>query len=542
MGDRIALDNDEKYILAGKVIEEKNTLYLFEWIDYYLTVPKEYKVFFGDEPADEVSEGVFRYIFKNYIGTSVLRILKDGHIVLERPLLVLSKKFAQIAGIREDEIEERISDVVKAYREFVDTILGDIQKHSLELPFSLSAPTRFEFIESDEPVNEFFAYHFLKNNDNKIIGAFETVIHRAKRKLIVEGEWVKPWESDSISADSIISMLRHPEYLMKAEGSSALVAQALGGYVPTKVLTERKYESFDTPENRFAKHFLNNLLRWSERVLEAFRNAQSAKLDRIMGLYEELEYLANDPLWDDVGEMVIFPYTSQVLLKHEGYRDLLQLWWEFRSYSPFFDEMQKAIDNKDIAKLYEYWCFFRLVEELGKILGRKDLRIIIEPTGELAESGNVYALFDNGWRLYYNKRLTPRKWSYSVSLRPDYSLFNGNPNKKGTKILGVFDAKFKLDVVDEKEEIENFDVEDEEVERSGSYTTWTKLEDIYKMHTYRDALNANFAVVLYPGDRSVFFETNNDKRELWGLSELVSSENVKIGGIGYLKFRPKLRG
>ena len=177
------------------------------------------------------------------------------------------------------------------------------------------------------------------------------------------------------------------------------------------------------------------------------------------------------------------------------------------------------------------------MEELGEVLGRKRLKLIITPAGELSESGDVYAQFDNGWRLYYNKRLTPRKWSYSVTLRPDFSLFTGDPSRKGTKFIGIFDAKLKLDIVDENKEIENFDVEDEEAERSGNYTTWTKLEDIYKIHTYHDALGCRFAVVVYPGQRSVFFDVKKGKIEGFNL------EGILIGnhrGVGYLRFVPEV--
>jgi predicted component of viral defense system (DUF524 family) len=304
-----------------------------------------------------------------------------------------------------------------------------------------------------------------------------------------------------------------------------------------KVLQRVKYETFDTIENRFAKFFLGVLINWCERVLNKLGNVMDKESrDRIEELYATLEYFLNDPIFSDVGELTMFPYTSQVLLKREGYRDLLDLWKEFKAYSPFFGELGKAIANKDVAKLYEYWCFFKLVEELENIFGKCELKIIVEPTGELSE-GNVYAEFENGWRLYYNKLFKRNKkdGSYSVPLRPDFSLFDRNG------LVGVFDAKFKVDVVDADKFVEV----DEEMKNKPNLQTWAKIEDIYKMHTYRDALKIKFAVVLYPGkkDEGKFFKVDTDVIDnKFKLKDLLEKDRVKMEGVGYLGFRPELGG
>lgn len=543
---KVPLDRNGKYQLKTKkekeyLIKDGKTLYLFEWQEYMIIGKKEFSIRIGDEKieAERINENTYiaTFQFKNYIGKTILEILEnEKRIPLQfTNFEVLSEKVGRIYNVSPENTEE----LIQKHEELYNALLKYISEKSISLPFSVSAPTAFGVEESEEPMSELFAYHFLVNNRKRTISAYEEITRRPHRKLVERKEWLNFWEVSEVDEDTVMSIITHPEYLIKVETSSIAVAEYLNNHVPTKVVQRIKYESFDTHENRFAKHFLNELITWGEKAIAAIltssylTNEQKENaISNLTPVLGELQYYATSDIFDDVGEMVIFPYTSQVLLKREGYRDLLQLWREFRSYSPFFDEMQKAIDNKDIAKLYEYWCFFRLVDELGKILGRKGLRIIIEPTGELSERGNVYAEFDNGWRLYYNKRLTSMKWSYSVTLRPDYSLFKGN------KLVGVFDAKFKFDVVDEKEEIENFDVEDEKIERSGSYTTWAKLEDIYKMHTYRDALNAKFAVVVYPGERSLFFEVSRKREENWALEDLISPEKVKMEGVGYLRFVP----
>jgi len=574
----VGLDRNGKYQLKtkkgkGSLIKDGETLYLFEWQEHTIIGRREFSVRIGDEKieAERINENTYiaTFQFKNYIGKTILEILEDGKRI---PLQftnfeVFSEKVGRIYNVSPENTEE----LIQKHEELYNALLKYISEKSISLPFSVSAPTAFEVEESEEPMSELFAYHFLVNNRERIISAYEEIIRRPHRKLVEREEWLDFWEVSEVNEDTVISIITHPEYLIKTETSSIAVAEYLNNCVPTKVAQRIKYESFDTHENRFAKHFLNELITWGEKAIAAIlmssylTNEQKenaiSKLTLVLG---ELEYYATSDIFDNVGEMMIFPYTSQVLLKREGYKDLLQLWREFRSYSPFFDEMQKAIDNKDIAKLYEYWCFFRLVEELGNILGRKGLRIVIEPTGDLSERGNVYVLFGNGWRLHYNQK----KRGYSVSLRPDFSLF------KNGELVGIFDAKFKLDVVDANK----FAEDDREMEREPSLQTWAKLEDIYKMHTYRDALSAKFAAVLYPGDRNVFFEKSKrhrnsfaDVRATSGLFTMFNrnqgknnrkdfefklhlpfnfnisyafsfDELLKMEGVGYLKFRPKVGG
>jgi len=511
---------------------EDEKLYIFEWIKYHVegTNNDLREVLINGKPAKRLKNGLFVVSFGNFVGLSELVLIFENGRTITMPVEVLSSKLSKInpeffSNLKSQyEWIERLSNVQNA---FVDALIGDILQYSQAIPFYLESPTAFSVTESDEPINELFAYHFLRSNKTRIIEAFEMIMHRMKRELRVEEEWPRPNEVDEVTPETLISIAGHPEYLAPA-GDGVLVAKYLNGYVPTKVLGSRKYESFDTPENRFAKHFLNILIEWGERVVETF-NEKDADLKPIRELLGELEFIRSDSVWEEIGNMTLFPYTSQTLLKGDGYRDLLELYREFTAYSPFFEELQRAIDNKDIATLYEYWCFFRLVKELSGVLGKKSIRIVVTPAGELSESGDVYAQFDNDWRLYYNKRLTSQKWSYSVTLRPDFSLFRNG------KLIGVFDAKFKLDVVDEPKEIEDFDKEDEEAERSGNYTTWAKLEDIYKMHAYRDALGCRFAVVLYPGRRSVFFDAKTGKNENISLEAVILNG---IEGVGYLSFVP----
>jgi len=527
-------------------LRESGEIVLFEWKTYEIDANGAKVVIPGSEDIQRssINKNTFTFTFKNYIGKSRL-IIEDSHRKRrEFPLIVLSEKFGKIApeywevidlSKIEDikEKEKAVEKLIERFNILCQTLTDDITRISSQLNFSIKSPTAFIVEESDEPMNEFFAYHYLRSNKERIIEAFETVLRKIKRKLVVEEEWLRPDEVDEITPETLISIVQNPEYLAPA-GEGVLIAERLNGYAPTKVLSFQKYESFDTPENRFAKYFLGLLVEWGERVVRTFGSRVEAEINSVKELLEELDFIKSDGIWEDVGEMTLFPYTSQTLLKGDGYRDLFELYREFTVYVPFFGELQKAIENKDIAKLYEYWCFFKLVEELGEILENPEFHITLTPEGSLSQGINAYVKFKGGWKLYYNREFHSK--SYSVPVRPDFSLV------KGEEIIGVFDAKFKVDIVPYSE----FADKDKEMETHPALETWARLEDIYKMHTYRDALNAEFAIVLYPGDRSVFFDKINKKcigdlKECEGkfeLNMLLDKEKAKLEGIGYLSLKP----
>jgi len=523
--------NEQEYMIKAKKNGEiigADTLYLFEWQEYMIVGKKEFSVRIGDEKikAEKINENTYiaTFQFKNYVGKSFIEILEND--IPKKPVEVLSKKVLEIMGVSGSDAQT-IKSILDAHDRFYRALLEDLLEISSSLPFSISSPTGFVSEESDKPVNELFAYHYFRNNKQRIREAFETVLRKAKRKLVEEYEWLELHEADGISPETLLSIVQHSEYLAPAK-TDILVAKQLKGYAPTKILSYLKYESFDTPENRFAKYFLDTLIVWAERVIESLDNKNDKiDLQSIKEVLNDLEFIRENTIWDEVGEMTLFPYTSQALLKGDGYRDLLELYREFTAYVPFFDELWKAIENKDIATLYEYWAFFRLVKELSAILGEPKFHVEVKVSGILSEGS--YVSLGRGWKLYYNRKFLSK--SYSVPVKPDFALL------KDKTVIGVFDAKFKVAIPP----IEKFADMDKDMERTPDLQTWAKLEDIYKMHTYRDALRAKFAVVIYPGKESVFFRVDHKKEKPWALEDLISDEDVKMEGVGYLSFVPEVK-
>ena len=160
--------------------------------------------------------------------------------------------------------------------------------------------------------------------------------------------------------------------------------------------------------------------------------------------------------------------------------------------------------EKKVFELYEYWCYFKLIEIMESICDMKvDFEDIFAFTDDgmslKLDEGIGKAFIYNGYtvKLLYNKtfkRSNDDYKSYSVKLRPDYSLEVQTNDKK---YYIHFDAKYKAHV-----DSETF-----------------KNEDIVKMHAYKDAIsNTIGAYVLYPGSNNeIYYENEFESVGAFGL-------------------------
>jgi predicted component of viral defense system (DUF524 family) len=335
-------------------------------------------------------------------------------------------------------------------------------------------------------------------------------------------------------------------------GSLSTLAQRLKSkvseqtFVPERVFERRVTETLDTPENRFIKRFMDIVLYWCDELqrLNYWQKAQSHQPE-LQTLREFVRFLRADPLFADVGELEIFPASSQVLLRRDGYRECLQVYRLLHiARAPIFDRLQDAIDNRRIDQLYEFWCFFKLAEMLAEILGNGQRPHF--STLESDEGGLRYGLsaeLGKGYQLVYNRTFSHGKGSghsYSVSLRPDFSLM------KGGQPLVVFDAKFRFDERDIQPS-QPLEEEMDDAQQEGNIERLAKHADICKMHTYRDALKCRAAVVLFPGKEGdgIFYDKNEGKLECCVTLRALARHIIKgksWEGVGALPLVPEPRG
>ncbi|QZT37910.1 DUF2357 domain-containing protein [Halosquirtibacter xylanolyticus] len=291
--------------------------------------------------------------------------------------------------------------------------------------------------------------------------------------------------------------------------------------VAREVSSSRKEDSVDTPENRFVKHALCSFQFFMMEIQRAAKNHKTLEKEA-KALEEKLNGYLQYGLFKEVSNPQTLKLNSPVLQRKEGYREILRAWLMFDLASKLVwkggDDVYSA-GKRDVATLYEYWVFFKLLELFGDFfdIDHDDLdSLIVSSSDDLSlqlKQGKHTALsgvYDSGSRqllvrFNYNRSFGKNNnyheaGSWSRGLRPDYTLslwpygVNESEAEKEELIVHIhFDAKYKL---------ANFralleDSDDGEVKRSH------KKEDILKMHAYKDAIRrTGGAYVLYPGDVS----------------------------------------
>lgn len=479
---------------------------IFEWTTYLLKGENLQGGSLGTFPLTKLDEGLYSFEVKNQIGRLQLRLKVNGQFY-NLPLAVLSPKYPNPV----------------THLDFFEALLEDLIKRSASLPFHVTQPTAFAADESSEAPTAIFVYHFLRQYAPEIQMALETIINHPYRTLIDEDDLIPLPQAMQVESSELINILRQPQFLVRSSQSFP-ITRLLNGHAPTQLWQHRAEETLDTPPNRFAKQFLSELADWSIRLGEL--GWLIPHLPTLEAIRDELVYAQYQPFWTEIGSLVRFPAESQVLLKRRGYREWTQLWRRFhQARLPVWRQIEEAIDARDIATLYEIWCFFALVDRIGDTLevGIVERRWQLDLSDEQGLGYKSQVVFgQTGYRLTYNEGF---QWgtnrSYSVTLRPDFTLHGPNNSWRL-----VFDAKFRF-------EHRWFNLNDKDDDDEDQ--TIAKKADLYKMHTYRDALGAKAAVVLYPGDREIFYHLDTRPPEGLNWKALIQGN---WAGIGAARLKP----
>ncbi len=318
-------------------------------------------------------------------------------------------------------------------------------------------------------------------------------------------------------------MTRGPEALAR------MVSDRLGGYLPRTIDEPAVKSTVDVPENRFIKAFLRQVVGVIDAVMAEAKNVGGAFEARVEAecaqMFHTLAPIRHAGMWREVGAMTRLPIESMVLQHRQGYRDVLRHFTRLKMTTriPFKSRGRDLLEVKNIATLYEMWTFFAVEAAVTRVLGRPATADSATTTPLQKTLG--YALeisWAGGTTLFYNLNFSRSKGkvgcSYSVPLRPDITL------RLPCGRLHLLDAKFRLQRLGHAG-IESKD-DDNAAERRGDF----KRADVYKMHTYRDALDSATAWVLYPGDRFQFFVDEARARPVTDACE-IGPQSQGVGAI-----------
>ena len=440
-------------------------------------------------------------------------------------------------------------------------LLEEVTRRAAALPFTSHAPTLLPFEPAglSEPTILFHAFVYLRwaltRARPTLDESFQTIAHDPHRALVREVRESALWDARAVSVASLEQAVAgRSEWVSVPQGSALArspLAVAVAGVtgrpqVPLSVAEPIARSTRDTPENRFIRYSLGvalEIVRRVEGLLVASGERCGWTDERLLedagDMRRQLRRLSRAGFLADVGDMQHFPANSQVLQRRQGYRDVLGHYCALIAASRLSvlgADMTRLLETKTASTLYEYWCFFRLADELKQMLGaplRADKSISTDDWQASVREG-ITIDFPQDVKLAYNRSYGGNMaGSYSVTLRPDITLTVGNE-------LHLLDAKFRLQSIGAAT-IESA-AGDDEVQEVG-LREWTTFQpsDIHKMHAYKDALGARrgrqrqevrSVWVLYPGDATAFFS------ETGGKVTTVPSRREDMIGVGALPMQP----
>lgn len=308
---------------------------------------------------------------------------------------------------------------------------------------------------------------------------------------------------------------------------------------------EEPVQTNDTLENRFLKFALAQILAKYDRLrqrIEEINTVSAVKKEEMRQTQATLQRLACHPFFRTVGPYKGMNQESLVLQQATGYSQVYRTWNLLRRGYSLYDGLYR-LQTKDIATLYEIWCFIEVnhivKEKLGLPDEGVDHRNRMELNGlftwELGKGERSRILFkkDNVElaELIYNPKSEEEENASvgvsdlivpTVAQKPDILLqLTKNDLHEGMRFTYLFDAKYRI------------------ADRQNGVDT-PPDDAINQMHRYRDAIyyqrhqsdplkkEVIGGYILFPGD-------GNSK----AVEQAKFHETIKKVNIGAFPLRPK---
>jgi len=231
---------------------------------------------------------------------------------------------------------------------------------------------------------------------------------------------------------------------------------------------EQQVQSNDTQENRFLKYALGQVTSKYALLkgrIESLKEASPEFKTEMREMLDTLKHLQRNPFFRTVGRFKGLNQESLVLQKATGYSQVYRTWNLLRRSYSLNDGLYR-LQSKDIATLYEIWCFIEVSHIVKELFGTDDdaeHRNRMEMNGfftwELGKGEHSRILFRKGGvelaELVYNPKHTDKENDRismenlvvpTVPQKPDIVLqLTKNDLQSNMKMTYLFDAKYRIE-------------------------------------------------------------------------------------------------
>jgi len=414
-----------------------------------------------------------------------------------------------------------------SYKDDYKAIVADVTAEVYNVIFDLLKKTYLGYRQNDKvgssPV-EFFAV--ISKIYEDFIRAADMILAQPHHELETTREVLPSHKIKATDNRSIRWIEKHPHHVAKT-----------GNHVSVdKALAVRKQVTYDTKENQLTKYILQStakkLINFKRNYARLQREIDTAIAVKIDGMIQGLARRCNSGFLSNVSPHEASSGMSLVFSMAPGYRDLYKYYLMLlHGLSVTGDVFHISI--KDMALLYEYWCFIKL----NSLMRNSNQYVLVSQDIVKVQGNGLYVSLVKGKasRVKYRNRITQELITLSynpkeidvptITQKPDNVL---TLEKKGVDIQYeyVFDAKYRI----------NPALPGTDYYNSVSHTPGPEIGDINTMHRYRDAIVYRSGAS--PFERTMFgayvlFPYSNEA-EYRNHRFFESIDKVNIGGLPFL--------
>ncbi|ACB84376.1 restriction endonuclease-like protein [Natranaerobius thermophilus] len=421
-------------------------------------------------------------------------------------------------------------------------MLQEVNQEIYNLAFDFLRRTYFSAqITKEETPSEAEFYTIISAIFKEFYNSLERVKNQPHHKIVPSNKVVRPEKAKKNNKDTLKWLQKRPNIMQKSSHSGIAINN--NNYIPRKILDTKKEFSYDTYENRFLKWILlvidKKLKRFSEKLNNEQLEVKEEVQNEINKMRSKLRHFINYSFLQFAGRLTRLESSSLVMQMGQGYRDVYKYYLMMKKglnlTSDFFD-----ISIKDVALLYEYWCFLKLNSLL-----RNKYQLEYNDLISLDRSGIIVKLKKGREsQLTYRDPKTNEQFTVAynrafnnlptVGQHPD-NILSIKKSDSNVRYQYIFDAKYRLDTSIEYKQKFN--------------QIGPPVDTINAMHRYRDAIVANNkhkedytrdifgAFVLFP---------HNNEQKFAGLeggkpSKFYDSiSEISIGALPFLPSQAKL--
>ncbi len=443
--------------------------------------------------------------FGNEIGLSDLVVQVDGANYLRLTLEVFPTKIS--------------------YKDDYKAIVEDVTREVYGLVFDFLKKTYLGYRQSDQVISspvEFFAV--IRQIFDDFMKAADMILVQPHHILETTHEVRPSHKIKRVDNQSLRWIEKHPHQAKRVAGRVLI----------EKTLAVKKQITYDTKENRLTKYIFQTTIKKLRNFKRCYLNLQrledQAVVNQIDDMIRNLKRRSNASFLANVGAHESSAGMSLVFSMAPGYRDIYKYYLMLlRGLSITGDVFNISI--KDLALLYEYWCFIKLnslmkdryeliSQDIVKVQGNGLFVSLVKGSRSKVKYRNPV----NGEEimLSYNPKETQLP---TGTQRPDNVL---NLRKKGadTEYEYIFDAKYRINPA-----LPGTDYYD-----SISHQPGPEVGDINTMHRYRDAIVYQNGASPYErtmfGAYVLFPYSDEEKYRHHRFYESISKVNV--GGLPFL--------